>query len=164
MLDEDCNPLEGATVAALGDNNTFKDSVSSGLGEAKFTFETLLKLRVLIAHPIRPGAIFPNWDPVDNLRATLPASENIGSVICHSTRYIPGLAGRLSPILGTSNRLYLCADNIAIREGELQPASYEVCVPFKLEDSNDVVMQVTVLHIQGRTSLVQYAHNRRSDA
>jgi len=164
VLDEDCNPLEGATVTALADNNTFKDSVSSGLGEAKFTFQTRRKLRVLIAHPNRPGAIFPDWDPVDNLRATLPASENTGSIICHSTGYIPGLAGRLNPILDTSNRLYLYADNIAMRDGELQPATFVVGVPFKLEDSNGVVMQVTVLHIQGRTSLVQYVHNRRSDA
>ncbi|MBW7925606.1 MAG: toll/interleukin-1 receptor domain-containing protein [Burkholderiaceae bacterium] len=164
VLDEDGNPLEGATVTALADNSTFKDSVSSGLGIAKFTFQTRRALRILVAHPNRPGAIFPDWDPADDLRATLPASENTGSVIFHSTGYIPGLEGRLNPILDTSNLMYLYADNIAIRGGEQQPARFVVGVPFGLEDSNGVFMQVKVLHIQGRTSLLQYVHARRGDA
>lgn len=162
VVDEGGNPLEGATVSTLADNNTYKDAVSSNLGMANFAFQTRRKLRVLIAHPNRPGAIFPDWDPADDLRATLRASETTGSIICHSTSCVPGLAGRLNPILDTSYRSYLYADNIAIRGGEQQPAKFEVGVPFVLEDSNGVVMQVTVLHIQGRTSLLQYVHARRS--
>ena len=164
VLDDEGNPIEGANVTALADNSTFKDSVSSDLGIAKFTFQTRRGMRVLIAHPNRPGAMFPEWDPADGLRATLPASENTGSVICHSTVYIPGLEGRLNPILDSSNRMYLYADNIAIRGGEQQPAQFSIGKPFMLEDKNGVCMQVTVLYIQGRTSLLQYVYDRRSDA
>lgn len=163
VVDEQGSPLHGATLTALADNDTYKDAVSTGTGTAKFNFQTRRRLRVLIAHPSRPGAIFPEWDPADDLRATLPASENAGSVICHSTGYIPGLEGRLNPILDTHGRLYLYADNIAINGGEQQPASFQVGVPFALEDSNGAVMEVTVLHIQGRTSLLQFVHARRSD-
>ena len=74
---------------------------------------------------------------------------------------ITGLTGRLNPILDTHNRMYLYADNIAIGGGVQQPATFQVDVPFELEDSNGVVMQVRVLHIQGRTSLLQYAFPRR---
>ncbi|MEZ5513086.1 MAG: TIR domain-containing protein [Steroidobacteraceae bacterium] len=164
VVDENGNPVEGATVTALADNNTYKDAMSGGLGEARFIFQTRRRTRVLVAHPDRPGAIFPDWDPADDLRAMLPASENTGSVICHSTGYIPGLEGRLNPILDTHGRMYLYADNIAIRGGEQQPASFAVGVPLRLEDSNGVVMEVTVLYIQGRTSLLQYVHARRGDA
>lgn len=164
VSDDDGNPLEGVSVTALADNNTFKDSVSDGLGVAKFVFPTRRRTLVLLAHPNRPGAIFPNWDPIEDLRATLPASENTGSVICHSTGYIPGLAGRLNPILDTRGGMYLYADNIAVRDGEQQPAKFEVGVPFKLEDSNGVVMQVTVVQIRGRTSLLQYVRSRSGDA
>lgn len=162
VLDEQGNPIEGAKVTALADNSTCKDSVSSDLGIAKFTFQTRRALRVLIAHPNRPGAIFSEWDPADSLRATLPADENTGSIICNSTGYIPGLEGRLNPILDTSNRMYLYADNIAIRGGEQQPAPFSVGEPFMLEDANGTCMQVTVLHIQGRTSLIQYVYARFS--
>lgn len=80
-----------------------------------------------------------------------------------STGHIPGLEGRLNPILDTSNRMYLYADNIAVNGGVQRPASFEVDVPFELEDSNGVVMQVRVLHIQGRTSLLQYSFSRHAD-
>jgi len=163
VIDERGNPLQGATVTALADNDTYKDAVSTGVGTARFIFQTRRRMRVLIAHPSCPGAIFPEWDPAEDLRATLPASENTGSVICHSTGYVPGLEGRLNPILDTSARLYLYADNIAINGGEQQPASFQVGVPLVLEDSNGVVMEMTVLHIQGRTSLLQFVHARSSD-
>jgi hypothetical protein len=57
--------------------------------------------------------------------------------------------------------MYLYADNIAINGGVQQPSTFEVDVPFELEDENGVFMQVRVLHIQGRTSLLQYAFARR---
>ena len=117
----------------------------------------------MLAHPSRPGALFPNWDPAEDLRATLPTSENTGSVICHSTGYIPGLEGRLNPILDTHGGMYLYADNIAIRDGQQQPARFEVGVPFKLEDSNGVVMKVKVRLIRGRTARLEYVRPRSGD-
>ena len=81
----------------------------------------------------------------------------------HSTGHIPGLEGRLNPILDTHNRMYLYADNIAINGGVQQPSTFEVDVPFELEDANGVFMQIRVLHIQGRTSLLQYAFARHVD-
>jgi hypothetical protein len=163
VLDGEGNPVVGATVTALADNNTYKDTTSSSDGMARFSFQTRRKLRVLVAHPRYAGAILPEWDPVDPLNATLPISENTGSVICHGTTSIPGLTGRLNLILDTSQRRYLYADNVAIRGGEQQPAAFEVGLPFILEDANGIVMEVTVLHIQGQTSLLQYVHTRESE-
>ena len=80
-----------------------------------------------------------------------------------STGHIPGLEGRLNPILDTHRRTYLYADNIAINGGDQQPATFEVDVPFELEDSNGVVMQVRVLYIQGSTSLLQYTQVRHNE-
>ena len=75
-----------------------------------------------------------------------------------STGYIPGLSGRLNPILDTSNRTYLYADNIAIEGGKNQPVTFKVNEPFELEDADGIVMQVRVLHIQGRTTLLEFVH------
>jgi hypothetical protein len=113
---------------------------------------------LLVAHPNFPGAIIHKWDPGEDLIVTLSSSDSTGSIIFHSTGHIPGLQGRLNPILDTGNRTYLYADNIAINGGANQPATFVVDEPFELEDSNGVVMQVRVLHIQGRTSLIQYVH------
>ena len=77
-------------------------------------------------------------------------------MILHSTGYIPGLNGRLSPILDTLNRKYLYADNIAVDGGQQQPVSFEVDKPFELEDAQGSKFEVSVKLISGRTSLLEY--------
>jgi hypothetical protein len=156
-------PVVGASVTAIADNGTTRSAVTSVDGVAALTIATRRLYQLLVAHPEHPGAVIRSWDPSDDLTVTVFDSENTGSVICHGTAHIPGLEGRLNPILDTYNRMYLYADNIAVNGGVQQPATLQVDVPFELEDSNGVVMQVQVLHIQGRTSLLQYAFPRRVD-
>jgi hypothetical protein len=151
-------PIQGASVIAIADNNTTKSSVSDEQGIAALTISTRRNFQLLIAHPRYPGAIIQSWDSGEDMNVTLATTENTGSVICMSTGYIPGLQGRLNPILDTSNRTYLYADNIAINDGENQPATFLINNPFDLEDCDGVIMQVRVLHIQGSTSLLQFVH------
>jgi len=157
------HPVAGAEIVAIADNGTTKSGGTSVNGVCELSIPTRRLYHLLVAHPRHPGAIFHSWDPNVDLTVTVADSENTGSVICHSTGYIPGLEGRLNPIRDTHDRMYLYADNIAIDAGVQQPATIEVDVPFELEDSNGVVMQVRVLHIQGRTSLLQYTYQRRID-
>jgi hypothetical protein len=154
-------PVAAAEITAIADNGTTKIGTTSAGGVAELSIHTRRLYQLLVAHPEYPGAIIHSWDPSVDLTVTVVDSENTGSIVCHSTGYIPGLEGRLNPILDTHNRMYLYADNIAIGGGVQQPATFQVDVPFELEDSNGVVMQVRVLHIKGRTSLLQYAFPRR---
>lgn len=163
VLNSDKQPIAGATLRAIADNNTSKGATTSDDGLAHIEIPTRRLYSLLVAHPDYPGATIPTWDPSDDLTVTLLTSENTGSVIVDSTGYIRGLEGRLNPILDSSRRTYLYADNIAVNGGVEQPATFEVNVPFDVEDSNGVVMQIRVLHIQGRTSLLQYAHVRHKD-
>jgi len=152
--------LSGATLVAIADNDTTKTGKTDSSGFASLTIPTRRSYQLLVAHPDFPGAVIPSWDPAEDIQVSLAQTEDTGSVVCHSTGYIPGLEGRLNPILDTSNRTYLYADNIAINGGENQPAAFKVNHPFELEDCNGVVMQVRVLHIQGRTSLIQFIRPR----
>ena len=86
----------------------------------------------------------------------LPRTENIGSVVIESTGYIPGLNGRLNPILDTFSRTYLYADNIAIDSGKAQPVAFGVDAPFELEDANGKIVIAIVKHIRGQIALLQY--------
>ena len=90
------------------------------------------------------------------LPVRLSLSRNIGSVLVHSTGYIPGLNGRLNPILDRQDRRYLYADNVAINRGELQPVRFETNVPFELEDALGTKFKATVKLISGRTALLDY--------
>lgn len=134
--------VEGATVVAIADNNTTKSASSKSNGIAELTISTRRNYQLLVSHPDYPGAIVQAWDSAEDLRITLASTDNTGSVICTSTGYIPGLQGKLNPILDTSNRTYLYADNIAIDGGKNQPAAFSIDVPFELEDCDGVIMQV----------------------
>ena len=148
--------IQGASVVAIADNGTTKSSSSDKNGVAELIIATRRNYQLLIAHRNYPGAIIQAWDSDEDINITLAATENTGSIICMGTGYIPGLQGRLNPILDTNNRTYLYADNIAINGGQNQPVTFSVNTPCELEDCDGVVMEVTVLHIQGRTSLLQF--------
>ncbi|WP_230853618.1 hypothetical protein, partial [Vibrio harveyi] len=150
--------IEGATVVAIADNNTTKSGATGENGIAELIISTRRNYQLLVSHPNYPGAIVQTWDSSEDLKVTLASTENTGSVICMSTCYIPGLQGRLNPILDSSNRTYLYADNIAIDGGKSQPATFSIDSPFVLEDCNGVIMQIKVLHIQGSTALMQFVH------
>ena len=153
-------PIEGALVVAIADNNTTKSSTSDINGIADLVILTRRRYQLLISHPDYPGAIINSWDPGDDIRITLADTENTGSIVCMGTGYIPGLKGRLNPILDTKNRTYLYAENIAINGGQQQPTTFLIENPIELEDSDGVIMEVTVLHIQGIVSLIQFVYPR----
>lgn len=158
IISSEGNPIEGATIVAIAENNTTKLGSSDNTGMAKLQISTRRNYQLLVSHPKFPGAIIQSWDSCDDVKIILYSRENTGSVICMSTGYIPGLAGRLNPILDTSNRTYLYADNIAINGGKNQPVVFKINEPFELEDADGVVMQVKVLHIQGKTTLLEFFH------
>lgn len=148
--------IAGAQVVAIADNHTTKHASTNKEGIAVLEISTHRVYKLLIAHPSYPGAVIQSWDPRHDVLVRSLPTVNTGSVICQSTGHIKGLEGRLNLILDTHGRTYLYADNIAIDGGQQQPVSFQVNVPFELEDCNGVVMQVRVLHIQGRTSLLEY--------
>jgi hypothetical protein len=159
IKDPDGHPLKGITVTAIAENGTYKQSTTDENGIATLDIQTRRLYTLLISDTNFSGMIIEKWDPVEDIVISLQTTEKVGSIICHSTCYIPGLSGRLNIILDTSNRTYLYADNIAINCGLPQPAYFKVGEPFNLEDFNGIIMIVTVKYIQGRTSLVEYLHN-----
>lgn len=149
-------PISEATVVAIADNGTTKSAKTDQDGVAHLFIATTRPYKLLVAHRNFPGQIVDSWDSSEVRDITLPSAKNTGSVICMSTGYIPNLEGRLNPILDSRNRTYIYAENIAINGSDNQPVTFKVNEPFELEDSNGVVMRVRVLHIQGRTSLLEY--------
>lgn len=156
IVDSTGRPVAGATVTAIADNGTTKDAMTLADGAAVITIPTRHAYQLLIAHPEHPGMVIRSWNPDSDLTVTLAGTENTGSVVCHSDVHIPGLEGRLNPILDAQNSRYLYAENIAINGGLQQPVPFQIDTPLELEDSNGIVVQVKVRHIQGRTSLLQY--------
>ncbi|MCK5630277.1 MAG: TIR domain-containing protein [Nanoarchaeota archaeon] len=153
-------PIEGAAVVALADNNTTLDAITNREGLAVLSVKTRRMYSVMVAHTDYPATVYEQLDPTKNLEVQLSDIENIGSVVIQGTGYIPGLKGRLNPILDTSDRTYIYADNIAVNGCQQQPVPFIINTPFEMEDSAGNIFSVTVKLIAGRTTLLQYVKPR----
>lgn len=97
------------------------------------------------------------YNPDKALEVTLRKQENTGSIVCaDGTGYVPGLIGRLNPILDTSDRRYMYADNISLNDGTQQPVHFQLGRALKAEDRDGSRFALTVIDIIGRTSLIEF--------
>jgi hypothetical protein len=149
-------PIAGCALTAQADNGTAIEGVTDASGHCELVVNTQRIYRLLVAHPNYPAAVVEHVEPAEGIKILLHRSQNVGSTVIHGSGQIPGLQGRLNPILDTSNRLYLYADNIAIDGGKLQPVPFSINVPIELEDANGTIIFVTIKQIAGRISLLQY--------
>lgn len=161
VKDDEGTPIKGCEITLQADNGTAKSINSNIDGVAMLDLKVRRPTTLLVSHPLFPAAVHEQVDPNGSMEITLPRVDNVGSVTMHSTGYIDGLKGRLNPILDTSNRTYLYADNIAIDGGKNQPANFNINVPFVLEDADGAVMYATVKYIAARVSLIQYTRKPR---
>ena len=153
-------PLAGADVLALFPNNTWKRASTDAAGEARLDLHSVhLPMTVYVTADGCPAHVERDWIPSERaLAIELAALPGGGSVVLpEGTGHIPGLSGRLNPILDTSGRTYLYASNIAINGGRQQPVPF---VPgeeeLRLTDANGHELLVRVAAITGRSSLLEY--------
>ncbi|MCQ3802852.1 MAG: putative DNA binding domain-containing protein [bacterium] len=153
-------PLAGADVLALFPNRTWKRGSTDVDGETRLDLHAVhLPMTVFVAGPGCAAHVEREWVPAQrSLAVDLAVLRGGGSVVFpEATGHIPGLAGRLNPILDTSNRTYLYASNIAINGGRQQPLSF---IPgteeLHLMDADGGEFLVRVAAITGRSSILEY--------
>lgn len=156
VRDDEGKPIRGCELSLQAQNGTYINLQVDERGLAEFDLKVRRPTTLLASHPTFPAAIYEHVDPVGEMTITLSRIDNIGSITIRRTGSIPGLKGRLNPILDTSNRKYLYANNIAINGGKQQPAAFAINTPFELEDSEGVIVYAAVKHISGDVSLIQY--------
>ncbi len=152
-------PLAGVEVLALFPNKTWQLGVTNGEGEAALDlYTTHLPMTVYAAAPGFAGGLVREWLPSRGglLMEVDPLADGGSVIFRQATGHIPGLRGRLNPILDTADRTYLYADNIAIEDGRQQPVSFRLGKPMKLTDAFGTQLSVTMVEIVGRSTLVEY--------
>lgn len=153
-------PHRGATVLALFPNNTWKSAATDEHGEARLDLHSVnLPMTVFVAGTGVAGHVEHDWLPSQRpLAVELSPMPSGGSVIfAESTGDIPGLFGRLNPILDTLQRTYLYASNIAINGGEPQPVTFlPETEELHLTDADGHERLIRILAIRGRTSVLDY--------
>lgn len=156
-----CNgePIDGAEVLALAPNKTWKHAEAASDGNAYLELHTTDQPLTVFVGADRHGAhVEPGWIPAKHeLTINLVELPEGGScVFRQGTGYIPGLSGRLNPILDTRDRTYVYANNIAVNGGQAQPVTFTREIDMDMEDSDGNRFQVRVVEIIGRSSLIEY--------
>ncbi len=152
-------PLPNADVLALFPNKTWKRETTDENGEAAIDLHTThLPMTVFVAAVGYAAHVEREWVPSRGaLAVELEALPEGGAVIFpEATGHIPGLTGRLNPILDTHDRTYLYASNIAINQGEPQPVHFIVGEELRLTDADGRERRVCIVDIVGRSALVEY--------
>jgi hypothetical protein len=125
-------------------------------GVAKFVGGDQTPVTVFCAHPSYRAFRKARHIPGDSLHVELVSDRQIGSMICDGTGHVPGLDGRLNPILDHLNRRYMYADNIALEGGKQQPIEFRLGKAISAVDSKGHRFQLVVVEIIGRTSLIEF--------
>ena len=150
-------PLGGATVLALYPNKTRMMEKTDSFGRVRFGFHSELPITVFCAAPGYRAHVERGWRPPAPLSVELEALANGGSmVIPERTGHLPGLAGRLNPILDNLDRMYLYATNVAIDEGRQQPVHFKLGEAVRLTDVHGAERVVRFVEMIGNSSVLEY--------
>ena len=150
-------PLGGATVLALYPNKTWMMEETDTFGRAHFGFHSELPITVFCAAPGHRARVERSWRPPTPLSVELVALANGGSmVIPQRTGHLPGLAGRLNPILDNLDRMCLYATNVAINEGRQQPVHFKLGEAMRLTDVHGAERLVRFVDMIGNSSVLEY--------
>ncbi len=152
-------PLAGIEILALFPNKTWVRSVTDNAGEAALDlYTTHLPMTVYAAGSGYRAGLQRAWTPSQGglLLELEPFEPGGAAIFDQGTGNLPGLRGRLNPILDTSNRTYIYANNIAVEQGRQQPVTFRVGKPMRLTDAYGTELSVTIVDIMGRSSLLEY--------
>ncbi len=148
----------GADVVAIAQNNTIINGKTDSNSIVELKIPTKRIYDFFISHHEYPAITKKNIEiNTSSIEFEIEKSSEIGSIVCiNGTGYIPGLQGRLNPILDSINRMYLYATNISINNGKLQPVDFSLGEELNLEDCMGVYKKVSILEMKGNTALLQF--------
>jgi hypothetical protein len=166
IYDEQQRPLAGVDVLIVKPDGThLKTVVTDEQGSGQLEERVSGLATIFCARPDFHQYYKPNVALPEGLPIKLKAKADGGAVIIpDGTGYIPGLDGRLNPILDTEGRTYLYAENIAIEGGKRQPVSFTTNRPFQVRDRHGHSFQLRVISIIGSSSLIEYSRIDESKA
>ncbi|MCY3851186.1 MAG: DUF4143 domain-containing protein [Acidimicrobiaceae bacterium] len=153
-------PAAGVDVLALFPNNTWQRATSDFTGVARLKlYTTDLLMTVFAAREGLSAGIVRGWVPAQgSLEVELEGLAEGGSVIfADQTGYVPGIEGRLNPILDTAERTYLYTTNVAVDGGRPQPVHFSVGEDvLNLVDARGNERDLRIAAMRGQSALLEY--------
>ncbi len=156
-VSENGQPLAGVQVVALYPNKTWMEQTTDASGRTVFGFHSELPITAFFASPGYRGRVTHNWRPPQPLAVSLEPLPTGGSIIfTEQSGYLPGLTGRLNPILDNLDRMYLYTSNVAIDDGKQQPVHFKLNQALRLTDVNGSERIIRFIEMIGMSALLEY--------
>ena len=153
-------PLPNVHVLLLYPNKTWLEARTNSFGQADFELHARLPMTVLCAAPGFAACVARDYLPEQPLGLTMRPTASRGSlIIAHRTGHLPGIRGRLNPILDDLDRMYLYADNVAIDGGLPQPVHFKLNDPVRLTDSLGAEATLWFREMVGGSCVFDYRHD-----
>lgn len=157
-------PLRQAHVLMLYPNKTFREERTNAFGHADFTLHSRLPMTVLCAAPGFAARVARDHLPDGTLELRMAPMSSGGSlIIAHRAGRLPGIAGRLNPILDRLDRTYLYADNVAINDGLQQPVHFALNEPVRLTDALGASATLRFREMLGASCVFDYLFETDAD-
>ena len=154
-------PLQGIHVLMVYPNKTFREGRTDAFGHADFELHARLPMTVLCAGTGVRAGVSINYVPGGPLEVRMAPEPNGGSMIISSrTGHLPGIRGRLNPVLDRLDRTYLYADNIAINDGMQQPVHFSLNEAVRLTDSMGAEATLWFREMVGSSCVFDYRPGR----
>ena len=154
-------PLPGVNVLMLYPNKTYREARTDAFGRAEFVLHARLPMTVLCAAEGLMAHVAGDYQPDGPLNVRMrPAPDGGSLIIANRTGHLPGIQGRLNPILDSLDRTYLYADNVAINDGQTQPVHFALNEPVRLTDSLGASATLWFREMVGASCVFDYHYER----
>ena len=152
-------PLPGVNVLMLYPNRTYREARTDAFGRAEFVLYARLPMTVLCAAKGFAAHVTHDHRPDGPLEVRMePLADGGSLIIANRTGRLPGIQGRLNPIIDTLDRTYLYADNVAINDGQTQPVHFALNQPVRLTDSLGASATVWFREMAGASCVFDYRY------
>lgn len=154
-------PLRDVHVVLLYPNKTYREARTDAFGHADFVLYAKLPMTVLAAAPGFGACVQSGLLPDEGtLELRMQHVPNGGSqIIANRVGHLPGIRGRLNPILDRFDRTYLYADNVSIDEGRQQPVDFGLNEPVRLTDALGASATVWFREMVGTSCVFDYRYD-----
>ncbi len=152
-------PLPDVNVLMLYPNRTYREARTDAVGRADFVLYAKLPMTVLCAAKGFGAHVTRDHRPDQPLEVRMePVADGGSLIIANGTGHLPGIQGRLNPILDTLDRTYLYADNVAVNDGQTQPVHFALNEPVRLTDSFGAGATVWFREMAGASCVFDYRY------
>ena len=152
-------PLPDVNVLMLYPNRTYREARTDAAGRADFVLYAKLPMTVLCAAKGLAAHVTRDHPPDEPLEVRMePVADGGSLIIADRTGRLPGIQGRLNPIIDTLDRTYLYADNVAVNDGQTQPVRFALNEPVRLTDSFGASATVWFREMAGASCVLDYRH------